>query len=118
MKSRLKEIRKALNLTQKEFGEKIGLSDSNISNLEKGNINLIDRNIKSICAIYNVNREWFETGKGEMFLELTKEDEFNILVGKLAAEEDSFKKRFIEEILKLNDDEWCFVEEFIKRIKN
>ena len=53
-----------------------------------------------------------------MFTELTKDDEFNILVGKLVAEEDSFKKRVIEEMLKLDDEDWTFIEKFISKIKS
>lgn len=117
MKNRLKELRKTLKLTQKEFGENINISGSNISNLEKGNVNLTTRNINEICSFYNVNEEWFLNGKGDMFAELTKDDEFNILVGKLVAEEDSFKKRVIEEMLKLDDEDWIFIEKFINKIK-
>ena len=36
MNSRLKDIRKALRLTQKEFAARLGITDSGISRLEKG----------------------------------------------------------------------------------
>lgn len=116
MNTRLKVLRKNLKLTQKEFGESINLSAPNISNLEKGVINLTQRNISEICSKYNVNHEWLEFGNGDMFSPLTRDDEFNILVGKLAAENDSFKKNLIEEMLKLEDEDWIFIEKFIKRI--
>lgn len=117
MNNRLKKLRKTLKLTQKEFGESIDLSGSNVSNLEKGNVNLTPRNISAICSKYQVNEEWLLNGEGEMFAKLTKDDEFNILVGRLSSENDSFKKKVIEEMLKLNDEDWTFIEKFVNKIK-
>ena len=37
IKTRLKAMRKALNLTQKEFSEKLGITQSFLSALELGN---------------------------------------------------------------------------------
>ena len=37
---RFKELRKALGLSQEEFGNKIGLSKSGISNIESGTRNV------------------------------------------------------------------------------
>ena len=36
MHERIKELRKNLNLTQDEFGERLGVVKSSISNIEKG----------------------------------------------------------------------------------
>lgn len=118
MKTRMKELRKSLDKTQESFGNSIGLSRSNICNIESGLINLTERNIKEICLTYNVNEDWLRTGEGEMFRKLSSDDEFNILVGKLVAEEDSFKKKVIEEMLKLDDEDWIFIEKFINKIKS
>ena len=118
MNNRIKQARKKLNLTQKKFGENLNLSESHISNLEKGRVNLTARNIDDICSTYNINQVWLETGEGDIFSELTKDDEFNILVGKLVAEEDSFKKKLIEEMLKLDDEDWIFIEKFVSKIKS
>lgn len=117
MKTRIKELRKSLNKTQQAFGSSIGVSRSNICNIESGLINLTERNIKEICLTYNVNENWLRTGEGEMFQKLSSDDEFNILVGKLVAEENSFKKKVIEEMLKLDDEDWIFIEKFIKSVK-
>ena len=40
MNNRIKEVRKNLKLTQKKFGENLNLSESHISNLEKGRVKL------------------------------------------------------------------------------
>ena len=66
----------------------------------------------------NLGYETFEELIGECSWKLTKDDEFNILVGKLMAEEDSFKKKVIEEMLKLDDEDWIFIEKFVSKIKS
>lgn len=64
---RLKQLRKLQKMTQKEFGEKIGVSGDTISSIETGKVNLTDRNISLICEKFNVNEEWLREGKGEIF---------------------------------------------------
>lgn len=65
--TRIKEVRKSLQLTMDQFGEKIGLSKSGISSIENGNRNVTPKHIKLVCAEFNVNEEWLRTGNGEMF---------------------------------------------------
>lgn len=118
MKERLKILRKHLNLTQKEFAQSIGLkSPSTIGNIELGIIKLSDRNISAICDAFNVSETWLRTGNGEMLENLSPEDEFDVLVGKLYAENDSFKKNIIRAMLKLNDDDWEVVRKFTEELK-
>lgn len=117
MNTRIKEVRKSLNLTLKNFAKNLNLSESHLSNLEKGRGKITARNIEDICYTYNVNKEWLENGSGEMFVKLTSDDEFNILVGKLSASNDSFKKKVIKEMLKLDDEDWIFIEKFFNKLK-
>ena len=70
MNSRLKDIRKALRLTQKEFAARLGITDSGISRLEKGQNQLTDQLIRAICREYKVNYEYLKNGIGEMFVEV------------------------------------------------
>lgn len=65
--NRLKIIRKELNLTQAEFGEKIGLTQSYVANLENSKRELSIKLIKSICSIFNIQENWLITGTGDMF---------------------------------------------------
>lgn len=73
MNKRLKLLRKDLNLSQKEFGSKIFLSQDHISSLENGRRVLTDRSIKDICSEFDVNEEWLRTGMGETYVDLTKD---------------------------------------------
>lgn len=67
MNTRIKELRKKLNLSQREFGSQIGLRSS-ISEIENNQAPITERTIIAICLKYNVNEEWLRTGNGEMFV--------------------------------------------------
>lgn len=72
MNKRIRELRKALTLSQKEFAEKIGLKQNAISYMEKDGSTVTEQNIKTICAQFSVNEIWLRTGNGKMFLESDK----------------------------------------------
>lgn len=64
---RVRQVRNALNLTQKDFGNRITLAQTYLSQIEKGSRNVTEKIFKIICHEFNVNEEWLRTGKGEMF---------------------------------------------------
>lgn len=72
MNARIRELRKALNLSQKNFAEKIGLKQNAISYMEKNGATVTEQNIKTICSQFSVNENWLRTGSGEMFLKSEK----------------------------------------------
>lgn len=67
MTNRIKAIREALKLSQREFGEKLGVSRDVISNIEYGRVPPKKLLLQHICQLYKVNEHWLETGEGEMF---------------------------------------------------
>jgi len=64
---RLKAVRNALNVSQKVFAKSIFISTSQYACLESGHRKIKETILDSICKIYNVNKEWFLSGKGKMF---------------------------------------------------
>lgn len=64
---RIKVLRKTLNLSQKDFGDKLGVTDVAISRIERGERNLTEQMAKAICREYNVNYLWLTEGSGDMF---------------------------------------------------
>lgn len=67
MNNRIKQIRKSFNLSQKEFGERLGITDTAISKIEKGFNSPSDQTIKLICKEFNIDYYWLTEGTGEMF---------------------------------------------------
>lgn len=64
---RVRELRKTLDYTLDKFGGKLGVQKAAISKIEKGENNLTDQMILSICREFNVNEEWLRNGNGDMF---------------------------------------------------
>lgn len=64
---RIKLLRKELGLTQNEFGEKIGLKKSAVSQIENGNTSSNPRIVQLICSAFNVSEKWLTEGKGDMY---------------------------------------------------
>lgn len=67
MGERLKDLRKALGLTQQEFADRIGIARGNIGAYEVSKNSPSDAVISLICREFNVNDNWLRAGEGEMF---------------------------------------------------
>lgn len=117
MKERIKELRKTLDLTLEEFGNKIGVTKTTISRIENGVNSVTNQMLTSICREFNVNEEWLRTGEGDMFVPLTRSEAIAEFAGSLMKEEDaSFKKRLIEALAKLNEQEWEVLEGIARKL--
>ncbi|MCL2210979.1 MAG: helix-turn-helix domain-containing protein [Treponema sp.] len=64
---RVRILRKSINLTQKEFAQRIYVSTSFQTLTELGKKRVLDRHIKLIVTAFGVNESWLRTGEGEMF---------------------------------------------------
>ena len=64
--SRIKKIRKSLDLTQTEFAERIGSVQNTVTGYENGRRNPSAPVISLICREFHINEEWLRTGEGEM----------------------------------------------------
>lgn len=114
MKERIKELRKTLGLTLESFGDKVGVGKSTISRIENGTNGLTEQMILSICREFNVNEEWLRSGTGEMFKDMTLDEEIISFIGDIQWDaSNTFKKRFISAIAKLNEEEWKVLEKII-----
>ena len=113
MNERLVELRKALNFTQKAFGEKLGLSESAISNMKSGRYNITDTLVKLMCQKFNVNEEWFRTGIGDMFVEVPS-DTLDRLAHDYSLSD--MAKRFVKTFIELNGAEMDAVLGFMEKV--
>jgi Predicted transcriptional regulators len=113
MNERLKHLRNELKLNQKEFGKKVGVSNTAISKLEKAERNITEQMIISICREFNVNEQWLRYGKGPVFLDLPQEDQYFKAVTELSRDNDSFAMQAIIEYWKLDDSRKETIRNFI-----
>lgn len=115
---RIKILRKdILKLTQQDFSEVLNMSRSNMGNIEIGRIAVTDRVISDICEKFNVNEEWLRHGTGDIFLELTKDQELAAFVAQVYKEdENSFKRRLLSVLSSLSEDEWKLLANIAEKI--
>lgn len=114
---RIKKLRKALDLTQQEFSSRIGSTANVLTNYETGRRNPSGSVVNNICKEFNVSETWLRTGEGEMFIQLTKEDELKTAVEALLSGESSdFKRRLIKVLVSLKEEQWAVLEEKLKEI--
>ena len=112
MNERIKEVRKSLGLSGEKFGERLGVTRTAVSLIESGKNKITDQMFRSICREFNVNEEWLRTGEGEMFVELSKDEEIAAFIGDISGVDDNFKKRFIALLAKLPEEGWEMLENF------
>jgi transcriptional regulator with XRE-family HTH domain len=111
---RIKEIRKALGMTQVQFSDRLGIRQSSLSAIESGETGKVDeRNIRIICTEFNVNEEWIRNGAGEMF---NSSDNLMELLGSRIKTLTETDKKIITEYLKLTPKQRKSMIGFIKRM--
>ena len=110
MNERIKELRKYLNMNQEEFGARIGVKRSTITNYENGDRVPLDAVVSSICKEFGVSEVWLRTGEGDMMRAMSREEELASLFSKLLTCEPGFKHRLISVLLRMDESEWEMLE--------
>lgn len=109
---RIKKLRKALDLTQQKFADRIGVKQNTVAQYEMGRNVPIDSVIALICREFNVSEKWLRTGEGDMFRPADRNTDIARLTKQLLNEEsDSFKNRLISILSNLTVEEWEFLED-------
>lgn len=64
---RIEVLIKKLNISKKEFANKINITPSYLSQVINKKTNFTEERIKLICFSFNISEEWIKTGKGNIF---------------------------------------------------
>lgn len=110
---RVNEVRKTLGLTLEKFGEKLGVTKTTISRIEKGVNNLTDQMAISICREYNVNYDFLMYGEGEMFDDLPQ-----TIVDEMCVQYNlnDFDKALVEMYISLSEEDRLRIKENMKQL--
>lgn len=107
MHERIKELRKALGLTQQKFADGMGVKQNTIAQYESGRNAPIDAVITLICRTYGVDETWLRTGEGEMFQPKSRNDELLDYARRIAeGNPGSIQAQLLTVMTRLTDAQW------------
>lgn len=103
IEDRILLLREEHELSQEEFGEKIGVTKSTISLIERKLRNPSERVIRDICREFNVNEPWLRDGAEPKDVAVPVEDEYFKAVTQISKSNDKLAMQAIIEYWKLDD---------------
>ena len=113
---RIKEVRKALGLTQDKFGAKLGVGKTAVSKVENGENSITDQLRLAVCREFRVSEDWLRTGEGDMFVEPAEDEEIARFMGDILTGEPDFRRRLISVLARMSPEEWKLLEAKIREL--
>lgn len=101
---RIKEIRKGKGYTQQRFADILGLKQNTIATYEMGKTFPSERTISDICEKFGVDRTWLETGVGEPFRPVNRNEQIAAVLGHAIGSNETARDRLIRAIAQLPDE--------------
>ncbi|MCL2184538.1 MAG: helix-turn-helix domain-containing protein [Treponema sp.] len=102
---RIKEIRRLLNKSQREFAKAIYVSNGYLSEIETGRKEVNERLIHLLSSTFHVNKQWLLTGKGSTFINSIKDrlDKMSVLFNELNPEFQDYVLQQMDILIKLQN---------------
>lgn len=116
MTERIKFVRKTFNLTQSEFGERIGVKGNTVTGYETGIRTPSEAILLAICREFKVDETWLRTGEGDPFPKRNRDEELGAFFGSVMAEDPGFKKRLLSVLSRLDESEWKLLEQMADKL--
>ena len=102
---RIKEVRRTLKKSQRDFARAVFVSHGYLSEVETGHKEVNDRLVHLIVSNLSVSKHWLLTGKGHMFNTTPGEkmERLSALFNELNPEFQDFVLRQIDELIELQN---------------
>ena len=110
MEKRIQAARKAKGLTLKQLGDIIGISESAVSNIERGRNKPSGSTLILLCEKLGIDREWLETGEGDMFAPTAEQAETARMIESIS--ESPAMRSLLAAWAQLNDENKAVFERF------
>jgi transcriptional regulator with XRE-family HTH domain len=94
---RIKQVRRALELSQVQFSRVISLSSGYLAGVEVEKRKVNERLVKLICSSFNVNEKWLKSGEGEMF-DRNPDENFTKLISLFKELDPKYQAYILKEI--------------------
>ena len=117
MNERIKQLRLTLGLSQEEFGNRLGMGRGAITNIELKKVEPKPLLVSLICREFRVSETWLRTGEGEMFIQISRDQEImDFVADTMQDDEDNFRRRFLLALSRLPEERWADIEDFARQI--
>lgn len=103
-------------MSQEKFAQILGVSRSNLANIELGRVEPTELFLKHLCAVFGVSETWLHTGEGEPFEKLSRDEELSAFLGKVVSGKEDFRKRFISALSALDVEDWEALEKIAAKL--
>lgn len=113
---RIKTIRKQKGYTQQQLGEAIGVKQNTIAQYEINRNMPTGATILAICKEFGVDRIWLETGVGDPFRPVDRNEEIAAILGSAIACNATARDRLIRAFSQLPDEMFEQAERILEQI--
>lgn len=117
MNERIKELRLALNLSQEDFGARIGLkSKASVSKIEKGINGTTEQTLRSMCREFGASYLWLTTGEGPMFENGNDDAALHVMIDRVMASENERVKQVFKNLGDFTEEDWRQVNALLDKL--
>lgn len=117
MAERLYLLRKHFCLTQQEFAKRINVVRTNIGRYESGACMPSGAVVELICREFNVSRRWLETGEGDMFQPLKRQEAIKQLADKIFEAPSDTLSAFVNAVTQLTESDLQVLSAFARALR-
>lgn len=103
MNERLRLIRESQEMTQAEFAKALSIGQSTLAMMEVGKREILDRHIKVICCLFDIDEDWFRTGKPESEKPIPKKKNSIVMFSASHPEMSDLDRALMEAYFSLSD---------------
>jgi transcriptional regulator with XRE-family HTH domain len=116
MKDRITLVIKEKKITKTEFAKRLNVSQAFVSQMCSGVARPSDRTISDICREFGVDKIWLETGAGEPFKPVDRDEQIAAILGHAISHNDTARDRLIRAFSQLPDEMFDHAEKILEEI--
>ena len=104
-------------LSQEAFAREIGLTRSELKNIEYSLTEPKDFTILQVCQKFHISENWLRTGEGEMMQPVNRDAAIASFMGDVMKGEDAdFRRRLVVVLSSLDVAEWELLERMARKL--
>lgn len=116
LKDRIKQLRQSLDLTQDEFGGRLGITKASVSKIENGANSASEQTLRSMCREFGASYLWLTTGEGSMFENGSDDAALHVMIDRVMASENDRVKQIFKNLGDFTEEDWQQVNALLDKL--